>query len=130
MTNPADKAIEQAKKDAEDAQTTAASEAANPAKPPVTLSSAPVAKVAAPVPKPGPISTAKPKQSIVQIKFNEGIRDVEVQILQDQNTMTPRKIEHATYVLMKMFRTHLGQLQAKAAREQRALELKQADAAK
>jgi hypothetical protein len=128
MSNPADKAIEQAKKDAEAAQTAAASDAVNPEKPKLPEAKAAVASAPKVVPKVVP--AAKPKQSIVQIVFNEGMRDVEVKILQDQSTMTPRKIEHATYVLMKMFRQHLGQLQAKAAREQRAAEVAQADVTK
>ena len=128
MTTPADKAIEQAKKDAEAAQTAAASDAVNPAKPEVAQAKPVVAppKIAVTPLKPAP----KLKVSIVEIRFNEGMRDVEVRITQDQGTMTPRKIEHATYVLMKKFREHLGQIQAAAARAQRAAEAKLTDVSK
>lgn len=126
----ADEALEQAKKEAEAAQTAAASAAVNPPKPPAPPAQAktapPVTKVVAPAPKPA----AKPKQSIVTIKFNEGMRDVEVSIDKDEGTMTPRKIEHAANVLMKVFRQHLGLAQAKAAREQAARDAKQTDATK
>lgn len=72
----------------------------------------------------------KPKQSIVEIRFNEGMRDVEVKIVKDEGTMTPRKIEHSTFVLMKVFRQHLGQMQAVEARKARAAEAASTDVTK
>lgn len=139
-------ALAQAKADAEASQTQAAADAVNPAKPtpkPEVQKAVgtPASKVSPPKPPPSKVpqvgvstkpdvAPAKQRKSIVQITFNEGLRDVEVKIVQDQGTMTPRKIEHSTYVLMKVFRQHLGQLQAEAARKQRAEEAKQADAKK
>jgi hypothetical protein len=84
------------------------------------------------------IEAPKPRTSVIKMTFHEGLREVTIDFESDEGTLTPRKIEHATRLLLKAYRERLGHQQAairrnemaKAAAEQKLAEEQEAIALK